>query len=200
MRSGLGAAATRSACRVLRSNITRTNNKAIALADFQRRLAASSFAIRTARVWTSTSGEFIGTSWKNGPGHPLGILDENRFLREHKSADCVSPTSPAKPMLIVSPVALKPRYGGKMLSRFLRLGVTGFLAAALFCTPAFPQGKGHGKGKGHNKHQDEDDRGEGGKYIFRAHDREVITRYYSGRGSGLPPGLAKRGGNLPPGL
>ena len=88
-----------------------------------------------------------------------------------------------------------------MLSRFFRLGVTGILAAALFCSPAFSQGnsQGHGKGKGHNKHQDNDDQG-GGKYVFTTHEREVITRYYSNRASGLPPGLAKRGGNLPPGL
>ena len=89
-----------------------------------------------------------------------------------------------------------------MLSRFFRLGVTGILAAALLCSPAFSQGnsQGHGKGKGHNKHQDNDDQGGGGKYVFTSHEREVITHYYSSRGSGLPPGLAKRGGNLPPGL
>ncbi len=38
------------------------------------------------------------------------------------------------------------------------------------------------------------------EYEFGEHDREVITHYYSSRGSNLPPGLAKRGGNLPPGL
>jgi hypothetical protein len=32
--------------------------------------------------------------------------------------------------------------------------------------------------------------------VFVAHDRDVITRYYAA----LPPGLAKRNGNLPPGL
>ena len=87
-----------------------------------------------------------------------------------------------------------------MHSRFLRLGFAGVLAAALFCSPAFSQGnsQGHGKGKGHNKHQDE--QGESSKYYFGEHDREVITRYYSNRGSNLPPGLAKRGGDLPPGL
>ena len=89
-----------------------------------------------------------------------------------------------------------------MFSRLLRLGITGILSAALFCNPAFPQGnsQGHGKGKGHNKHQDSDEQGEGSKYIFGVHEREIITRYYSNRGSNLPPGLAKRGGNLPPGL
>ena len=89
-----------------------------------------------------------------------------------------------------------------MFSRFLRLSVTGILSAALFCSPAFLQGnsQGHGKGKGHNKHNQDDDEGQAVKYGFAAHDREVITRYYSNRGSNLPPGLAKRGGNLPPGL
>ena len=89
-----------------------------------------------------------------------------------------------------------------MPSRFLRLGVTGVLAAALVSSPVFSQGnsQGHGKGKGHNKRQDRDDQGESAKYYFRERDREIITRYYSNRGSNLPPGLAKRGGNLPPGL
>ena len=87
-----------------------------------------------------------------------------------------------------------------MVSRYLRLGITGLLSAALFYSPAFSQGngQGHGKGTGHNKH--EDDQGENSKYYFGERDREVITHYYSNRGSNLPPGLAKRGGDLPPGL
>jgi hypothetical protein len=89
-----------------------------------------------------------------------------------------------------------------MLSRLLRFGVSGILTAALFCSPAFSQGnsQGHGKGKGHNKHEQGEDEGQGGKYVFGVHEREIITRYYSSHGSNLPPGLAKRGGNLPPGL
>src|SRR6059058_808168 len=88
-----------------------------------------------------------------------------------------------------------------MLSRFLRLSIAGTLAAALFSSPAFSQGKGHGKGKGHNKN--EDDQGESSKYYFGERDREIITRYYSNRGWNLPPGLEKhleRNGTLPPGL
>src|SRR5438477_8572069 len=85
-----------------------------------------------------------------------------------------------------------------MLARVLRLSIAGTLAGALFSSPAFSQGKGHGKGKGHNKN--EDDQGESSKYYFGERDREIITRYYSNRGSNLPPGLAKRGGSLPPGL
>ncbi len=87
-----------------------------------------------------------------------------------------------------------------MLSRFWKPCAAGFLASALVMTPAFSQGQSQGKGKGHNKHEEGDDQGQHGKYVFSVHDREVITRYYSNRGSNLPPGLAKRGGNLPPGL
>lgn len=89
-----------------------------------------------------------------------------------------------------------------MLSRSLRFGIAGILSAALFCSPAFSQGKGqgHGKGKGHDKQEDKGDKGKGDKYVFSVHERDVITRYYSSHGSNLPPGLAKRGGDLPPGL
>ena len=59
-----------------------------------------------------------------------------------------------------------------------------------------------GKGKGHNKHADDVSDGAvsvHGAIIFSTHDRDIIRDYYNGD-SGLPPGLAKRGGNLPPGL
>ena len=36
--------------------------------------------------------------------------------------------------------------------------------------------------------------------LFGEHDREVIHAYCSQPNAGLPPGLAKRGGKLPPGL
>ena len=89
-----------------------------------------------------------------------------------------------------------------MLSRLFRHGITGVLMAGLVCCTAYAQGnsQGKGKGKGHNKHDEGDDESQRGKYAFGVHDREVITHYYSNRGSNLPPGLAKRGGNLPPGL
>lgn len=35
---------------------------------------------------------------------------------------------------------------------------------------------------------------------FSEADRRIILRYYETNGEGLPPGLAKRGGHLPPGL
>lgn len=76
----------------------------------------------------------------------------------------------------------------------------GLMACAVGVVPAMAQGKG--KGKGHDKHGRDDGAATQVyvKYGFGAHDREVITRYYETRSSGLPPGLAKRGGNLPPGL
>ena len=36
--------------------------------------------------------------------------------------------------------------------------------------------------------------------IFDPRSRDEISRYYHGTGRGLPPGLAKRNGDLPPGL
>jgi len=86
-----------------------------------------------------------------------------------------------------------------MFLRLLRLCCFGFLALSLVSAPAFSQGKG----KGHNKGDDDQGPRKGNKkakHDFDAHDREVVTIYYSSRNSNLPPGLAKRGGNLPPGL
>src|SRR5437660_12163731 len=89
-----------------------------------------------------------------------------------------------------------------MHSNFWKYGAAALIASALVMTPAFSQGnsQGQGKGKGHNKHDDGADEGKHKKYEFGDHDREVITQYYSNRGSELPPGLAKRRRNLPPGL
>lgn len=39
-----------------------------------------------------------------------------------------------------------------------------------------------------------------GQPYFSDGDQRLVRRYYSGNYSNLPPGLAKRGGNLPPGL
>jgi hypothetical protein len=90
-----------------------------------------------------------------------------------------------------------------MTARFLRHFFAGLLACSLLTIPASAQGNGHGngKGKGHDKKDkgDDEDRG-GAKYQFRSQDREFVTTYYSKHGSGLPPGLAKRNGDLPPGL
>lgn len=59
-------------------------------------------------------------------------------------------------------------------------------------------GKGKGKGKGKSASG-----GGGGAvaFSFGPQDTRLILDYYHpGGGSGLPPGLAKRGGDLPPGL
>jgi hypothetical protein len=86
-----------------------------------------------------------------------------------------------------------------MFRRFLVLGLSMVLS---FSVSAFAQGQGHGKG--HNK-QGDADRDDAvsahGSIVFSSHDRDIIRDYYhDGGNSGLPPGLAKRGGNLPPGL
>jgi hypothetical protein len=47
--------------------------------------------------------------------------------------------------------------------------------------------------------RDMDDRGNG-SWVFHEHDRRTIRDYFRNRYSNLPPGLAKRGGHLPPGL
>jgi len=76
------------------------------------------------------------------------------------------------------------------------------LMACGWAGAAMAQGNshGHGQGKGHNKHDDQGEQGGYVQYGFNAHDRQVISTYYSNHTQGLPPGLAKRGGNLPPGL
>jgi hypothetical protein len=43
-------------------------------------------------------------------------------------------------------------------------------------------------------------RGRAGDIVFSDHDRSIIRDFFRGRYSNLPPGLAKRGGKLPPGL
>lgn len=56
------------------------------------------------------------------------------------------------------------------------------------------RGNGHGKrGHGHNKREE-------ARVAFSVHQREIIRSYFREYPSDLPPGLAKRGGNLPPGL
>jgi hypothetical protein len=66
------------------------------------------------------------------------------------------------------------------------------LAAALsMLAPAYSKDK-HGNGKEHGN--------ESYARTFRPADRSVIHGHYRGNGRGLPPGLAKRNGDLPPGL
>ncbi len=87
------------------------------------------------------------------------------------------------------------------------LAAAGVLVMSLLMSsiadPALAQGRGRGQDKDKDKdkaaktsvakpHGDSEPR-------FGDRDRDVISRYY-GRNSGLPPGLAKRDGDLPPGL
>jgi hypothetical protein len=88
-----------------------------------------------------------------------------------------------------------------MNTRLLRFFSASFLALSLCTVPAWAQGMG--KAKGHDKDKkdkgDDDNQGDA-KYRFRTEDRQYVTTYYSKHGKGLPPGLAKRDGDLPPGL
>lgn len=100
---------------------------------------------------------------------------------------------------------------GFALCLFMSVGVT---SAAPIPTPGHPpwargdQGHGHGNqghadehGNGHGEHGrgHHEDRRES-RPAFSYHDRDLIQNYFRRYRSSLPPGLAKRGGNLPPGL
>ena len=75
-------------------------------------------------------------------------------------------------------------------SAFLLLSAT--LGTFVLPSVAFAQAQGKGKSK---QVEREDER-----VIFTSHDRDIIRDYFRGGYSNLPPGLAKRGGTLPPGL
>ena len=87
----------------------------------------------------------------------------------------------------------------------------GIVCLALLPHPGLGQGNGHGKQKHQDQTQrDDDDRDDQQDHdrsrkvavsiVFSTRDREIIRDYYHGHHSSLPPGLAKRDGNLPPGL
>jgi hypothetical protein len=65
--------------------------------------------------------------------------------------------------------------------------------------------QGNGKAKGHDK-KDTKDKGDEDRgpeqYQFRQQDREYVSSYYfkHGKSKGMPPGQAKKNGDLPPGL
>ncbi len=68
----------------------------------------------------------------------------------------------------------------------------------LLCTlagPLYLAAQGH---KGQNRHLAEDTHAE--LLVFSPHDQQVIRDYFHVNTGDLPPGLAKRGGALPPGL
>ena len=69
------------------------------------------------------------------------------------------------------------------------------------------QGRHLGQDKKAQRHageQGDENEGRGKRrdhtYRFEAPERDAIFGYYANPSRGLPPGLAKRGGNLPPGL
>lgn len=98
---------------------------------------------------------------------------------------------------------------GLALCFSMSVGVTP--AAALLSPSPLPpvmgnQGKGHGN-HGADKEHGNSDHGrdhykqrERRRVAFSAHQREVVRDYFREYPSQLPPGLAKRGGDLPPGL
>jgi hypothetical protein len=80
-----------------------------------------------------------------------------------------------------------------MKRRIVILGI-----ALAVCSPSYAfQGKGKGHGRGHEKHQES---AEAPVTAFRPADRTYIATYYQTNPNSLPPGLAKRNGDLPPGL
>ena len=83
-----------------------------------------------------------------------------------------------------------------MSQRNLALSVSLVLGLSL---SAYAQGQGHGKG--HGKPAEADAAvSVHGSIVFGSRDRDIIRDYYNGSNFNLPPGLAKRGGDLPPGL
>jgi len=89
----------------------------------------------------------------------------------------------------------------------LHLGLA-LLCLAIQVVAAGPAVSGQGGHLGQEKksHHDENEQDEQGcgkghrAYQFEAREREIISGYYANPGQGLPPGLARRGGDLPPGL
>ncbi|HLI34333.1 MAG TPA: hypothetical protein VKW70_04750 [Terriglobia bacterium] len=66
------------------------------------------------------------------------------------------------------------------------------------------QGKSGEHGHGHQGQEYEGEHGLGNRsqkaITFGSREASIIRAYYGSHHQGLPPGLAKRGGNLPPGL
>ena len=87
--------------------------------------------------------------------------------------------------------------------------LTGVLLAPLAVDSASAQGRGRGQGQGQGQGQvkvkdpdqkaakKEDKKAPVVQFVFNDRDRDLVNRHYT---ANLPPGLAKRGGDLPPGL
>lgn len=85
--------------------------------------------------------------------------------------------------------------------------VSGILVTSFAVQPAFAQGRGRGQGQGQAQGKTQG-KAKGAattpkspvvQFVFNDHDRDLVLRHFTST-SGLPPGLAKRGGDLPPGL
>ncbi len=74
--------------------------------------------------------------------------------------------------------------------------LTGVLFAPLAADSASAQGRGRGQGQGQGQAEVKTPPVVV-QFVFNDHDRDLVMRHYT---AGLPPGLAKRGGDLPPGL
>jgi hypothetical protein len=75
------------------------------------------------------------------------------------------------------------------------------IAALLLTMHASGAYQGRGKGKGHERHDTDSSTGISASFDRWDEQRRIIAGYYRGvPTSNLPPGLAKRGGPLPPGL
>jgi len=80
------------------------------------------------------------------------------------------------------------------------------LLGAVLASPVLAQGRGRGRGEAAAGKSDAKKAAPPAAsvavvtYAFGSRDREIITAYYTQAASGLPPGLAKRRGALPPGL
>ncbi len=90
---------------------------------------------------------------------------------------------------------------------FTRLAVVCFALSVNGAVAASAAGSGQGRHLGQKKkaHGNEGEQGKqsearGHTYRLETHERAFISAYYANPSRGLPPGLAKRGGNLPPGL
>ena len=82
----------------------------------------------------------------------------------------------------------------------IRISLPALCAILSMLLPVAPaaQGKGNGKGKNKAAHSST---AMGAGEVFSSAERALISEYIRGLPpSGLPPGLAKRGGDLPPGL
>ena len=100
------------------------------------------------------------------------------------------------------------------MQTILRILLAGLVTLVLLPHDALAQGNGHayGKEKHHEQSDDDEDRDDHEDHdrdrhsqvrisiVFSAREPDIIRDYYRDHDAGLPPGLAKRRGNLPPGL